>query len=85
MTQPKTRPVRIEEAIQRQFAAECKRRGLIIQDAATEALCDKMDAWEREAHAAMVAKAKATQEQPTGDEWQALQWRPTQPQEPTDD
>ena len=40
-----------------------------------------MDAWEREAHAAMVAKAKAAQEQPTEDEWRALQWRPTEHKE----
>ena len=81
----KTKMIRVHEDIHRQFRLACASHDITIQDAATEALCDKMDAWEREAHAAMVAKAKATQEQPTEDEWQALQSRPSQPQEPADD
>ena len=79
----KTKMIRVHEDIHRQFRLACASHDITIQDAATEALCDKMDAWEREAHAAMVAKAKATQE-PTEDEWQTLQWRPAAPQEPAD-
>jgi len=43
-----TRPVRINSDVQRQFAAECKRRGFVIQDKATEALQDKIIEWQAE-------------------------------------
>ena len=41
-----TRPERINSEVQRQFAAECKRRGFVIQDKATEALQDKIIEWQ---------------------------------------
>ena len=57
-----TRPVRINSDVQRQFAAECKRRGFIIQDKATEALQGKIIEWQAEDE--WLADLLSTQPQP---------------------
>ena len=57
-----TRPVRINSEVQRQFAAECKRRGFVIQDKATEALQGKIIEWQAEDE--WLADLLSTQPQP---------------------
>ena len=41
-----TTTVRVDRVVQHDFAVECKKRGVTVQAAATEALQDKIEQWQ---------------------------------------